>query len=285
MEKLLICCLSITLLFACQQGQPFYKKEFSKERQLELAETLLSGMGYRFYYQGDVGEQLLLEEAEKYNSEHAEIWRERGIPYLKRGIAWGYKPNYEKCVNYDSVGWQGYRGYCTLYFYKDYAWALQDFDELDVLTPNFTDYPQATSIDYMRGVCYLGLEQPEKALEYFDQHIEREAKEVGYDYIYSVTYLLKGIALKKLNRLKEAQEIFEFGIKQHEQNADLEYQLAKLLHEQGKNAEAAKWVQKARQSFDAGYSNNRPYVEEFYQVYLLDIEELTAKVSDIKHLD
>lgn len=284
MEKLLIYCLSLFLLFSCKTEETFYKKEFSKERELELAELLLGGMGYRFYYQGDIGEQMLLEEAEKYNPEHAEVWREKGIPYLKRGIAWGYKPNYEKCVQYDSVGWQGYRGYCTLYFYKDYAWALQDFDELDVLTPNFTDYPQATSIDYMRGVCYLGLGQPKKALEYLEKHIETEGKEVGFDYIYSVAYVLKGIAQKQLGQYKEAQKTFEFAIEQHEQNADLEYQLALLHYEQDEPVSALKWVKKAKNSFMKGYSNNRPYVEEFYQVYLMDIVELEDKIDKTRKI-
>lgn len=282
MEKSLIYCLSFLLLltYACQSEEVYYKKEFSQERQLDLAEKLLDGMG--FYYQGEVGEQFIAEEMEKFNPEHAELWRERGIPYLKRGIAYGYLPNYEKCINYDSLGWLGYRGYCTLYFYRDYDRALTDFIAADKLTPGFTDYPQATSIDYMKGVCYLGLEEYEKAIEYLDKYITTEGEIVGYEYIYAVAYLLKGVAYKQMGQPQKAQEILEYGIEQHQQNADLEYQLALLLQEQGKNTEALKWVKKAKQSFKAGYYNMRPYIDEFYQVYLIDIEELEAALSAIK---
>lgn len=277
MEKLLKFYLSLMILFslvACQPQQQYYQKEFSEAEQLELADKLLSGLGYRNYYQGSVGEQMLLDEAGKHNNKHAEIWRERGIPYLKRGIAWGYYPNYEKCVRYDSIGWQGWRGYCTLYFYRDYERALKDFDELDVLTPNFLDYPQATSIDYMRGVCYLGMEQPIKALEYLTRHLETESQQIGYQYIYPAAFIQTGIAYKKTGQIEAAQKIFELGIQHNTQNADLEYQLAKLLFEKGEILAAKKWNQKAKTSFLEGFFNSRPYVEEFYQVYLPDIEEL-----------
>ena len=282
MEKLLKYCLSLLIvcsLVSCQLGGDYYKKEFTKEEQLELAEKLLKGLGYRNYYQGSVGEQMLLEEAGFYNNEHAEVWRERGIPYLKRGIASGYFPNYEKCVYYDSLGWQGWRGYVLLYFYRDYERALKDFNELDILTPDFVDHPQGTSIDYMRGICHFGLEQYQEAINYLDKHLESESKGVGYEYVYTVTFILKGLAHKKLGDLDKAQRIFELGIANHEQNADLKYQLAKLLYEKDERQKALEWLMKARADFKEGYFNSRNYVEEFQQVYLVDIDDLEKKVK------
>ena len=38
------------------------------------------------------------------------------------------------------------------YFYRDYKRALKDIEEYDALTPNFVDYPQWTSVNYMRGI-------------------------------------------------------------------------------------------------------------------------------------
>jgi len=260
----------------CQPQGDFYKKEFSKEEEKELADKFITGLGN--YYQGSVGEQFLLEEAAEYNDEHPEYWRERGIPYLKRGIASGYMPNYEKCVLYDSLGWQGWRGYCTLYFYRDYKRALKDFNELDVRTPNFVDHPQGTSIDYMRGICYLQMEEPQKALEYFDKHLAAQKKDIGYKYVYAVTFVLKGMSHIKLNQMEEAQKAFELGVQYNEKNADLEYQLAKILFQKEAYQESLKWIEKAKDSFNEGFYNYRPYVEEFYQVYLPDIEELEKLV-------
>ena len=282
MEKLLKYYLSLFVMFSivgCQSSNQYYKKEFTKTEQLELAEKLLNGLGYRHYYQGSVGEQMLLEEAKKYNNEHAEVWRELGIPYLKRGIASGYFPNYEKCVYYDSLGWQGYRGYCTLYFYRDYERALKDFNELDILTPNFIDHPQGTSIDYMRGICHFGLGQYQETLDYMDKHLETENKGVGLEYVYPVTFILKGLAHKELGDMNEAQKAFELGSTNNKQNADLEYQLAKILFEKGATQESLKWLAKAKESFQAGYFNSRPYVEEFQQVYLADIEDLEGMIK------
>ena len=274
--------LSLVVVFSiigCQPNQNYYKKEFTETEQLELTKKLLNGLGYRNYYQGSVGEQMLLEEAAIHNNEHPEVWREKGIPYLKRGIASGYFPNYGKCVYYDSLGWQGWRGYCTLYFYRDYGRALTDFNELDILTPNFIDHPQGTSIDYMRGICYFGLGQYQKSLDFMDKHLASESKGVGYEYVYPVTFILKGLAHKKLGDLDKAQAAFELGIANNEQNADLEYQLAKLFHEKGATQKALKWLKKSRESFQEGYFNSRNYVEEFQQVYLADIDDLEKMID------
>jgi len=282
MEKLLKYYLSLMIaisIIGCQSNQKYYKKEFTQKEKLEVAEKLDNGLGNRHYYQGDVGEQMLMEEMAIHNNEHPGMWRERGIPYLKRGIASGYFPNYEKCVYYDSLGWQGWRGYCTLYFYRDYERALTDFNELDIKTPNFIDHPQGTSIDYMRGICYFGLEQYQESIAYMDKHLASESKGVGYEYVYPVTFILKGLAHKKLGDLDKAQAAFELGIANNEQNADLEYYLAKLFYEKGATQKALKWLAKARESFQAGYFNSRNYVEEFKQVYLADIEDLEKMIK------
>ncbi len=270
----------IALLFnACQPSPTYYKKDFTEEEKLEKAELLLSGLGYRYYYQGSTGEQELLAEAAMHNINHAEVWRERGIPYLKRGIASGYYEPYKRCAELDPVQWQGYKGYCTLYFYRDYESALKDFDELDALTPNFLDYPQATSIDYMRAICYSGMDQPKKALAYIDQHIELETKEVGIEYVNTAGLVLKAKAHLALDQKEEAQLILEKGVAAHNKNADLEFYLAQLLFENGEKERAKELAEKAKRNFKEGYFNMRPYVEEFYQIYLIDIEELLTEIG------
>lgn len=285
MEKLLKYCLSIMLLsilttfMACQSNIKYYKKTFTDEERLEQAELLLSGLGYRYYYQGSTGEQALLEEAAMYNELHPEVWRERGIPYLKRGIAHGYYEPYQKCAELDPVNWQGYKGYCTLYFYRDYESALNDFDKLDPLTPDFIDYPQATSIEYMRAICYFGMGQYENALRFIDKHIEYEIKEVGLNYVTSVAFILKSEAHLALHQLDDAQASLELGLKAHDKNADIEYRLAKIHYKKGQNKDAMKYADKSKQSFLEGFTNSRPYVEEFFQVYLADIEELKEKIE------
>lgn len=282
MEKSLIFYLSfIVILFltTCESNPSFYKKEISKESHDELADKLLSGLGYRYYYQGSVGEQALLEEAALYNPDHPEVWRERGIPYLKRGMAAKFYGPYDKCVQADAIEWQGYRGYCYLYFYRDYERALADFNALDTLTPNFVDHPQAQSVDFMRAICYLGMKDAKKSLAFIDKHIASETEKVGEDYIDAISFLTKGRAHELLNELDAAQATYELGIKVHNKNADLEYHLAKVLYKKGQKEKALALIEKAKTSFQEGYGNSRPYVEEFWQVYYADITDLESIIS------
>ncbi len=285
MEKLLNYCLKfIPVLFflslaSCQQDNQYYKKEFTEAEHLENAERLLSGLGYRYYYQGSTGELELLKEAALHNEDHPEVWRERGIPYLKRGIAAGYYKPYERCAELDPEHWLGNKAYCTLYFYRDYESALTDIDQLDPLTPDFVDHPQATSIDYMRAICYLGMEEPEKALSFVDKHIEVEKESVGMDYVNPVALILKSKAHKSLGQLDEAEAVLEKGLKSHEKNADIKFYLAQLLFEKGEKKRAKALAEKAKIRFKETYFNSRPYVEEFYQIYLADIEELLEQLS------
>ncbi len=283
MEKLLKYYLKVTLAslsllpYACNSQEfAFTKKEFSEAEKLVLAEQLLSSA---YYSQGSVGEQALIEEAVIYNNKHPNVWRIPGISFLKRGIPTEVYERYRKCVELDPINWQGYRGYCYLYFYRDYKRALKDFDELDVLTPDFLDYPQATSIDYMRAICYYGLNQPQKALEYIDKHIATETKTVGINYIGSVSFIIKGKAHEMLGQLSEATKAYETGLAANEKNADAAFYLAQRYSQDGKRAKAKELITMAKQNFMAGYSNSRPYVEEFFQVYLADIEELEMELG------
>ena len=286
MEKSLNCFLKILfgaftlLVIGCHRYESVPMKEFTSEEKMVLAEQLLNGTGYRYHYQGTVGEQMLIEEAKKYNPEHASVFREQGIPYLMRGMASKFYPYFQKMVQADSVEWQGYRGYYYLYLYRDYERALADFNDVDERTPNFVDYPQTISVDYMRAICYEKLNQPQKALEFIDKHLEKEQTTVGEGYIYAVAFICKGLAHEKLNQLDAAKNIYKRGIKIHPKNADLKYYYGKLLLKLGQKTEAAEVLAESRDQFKKEEHNTRPFSEEFYQIYLLDIEEAELSIDE-----
>lgn len=277
----LTCCHNIVLfavllsLFSCHKKPALYKKEFTAEEHKKLAISLIDGIGQ--YYQGSPPEQFLLQEALKHNPNNANIWRELGVPYLKRGLAsTAMSVYYPKAVELDPVGWQGWRGYLYLYFYRDYQNALADFNATDTLTPNFVDYPQSLSVDYMRGICYLQMNQFQNAIDLFDKHIEYETKTVGFEYIDSKTFLYKGIAQLKSDQKDQAKTTFETGLTVDPTNADLMYWLAKWHLQAGEKEKANEWAEKSKVQFLKGNHNHRPYVEEFYQTYLADINKILS---------
>ena len=276
MGKSLNFCLSMLVtalvLTDCQSPDTLYRKIHTPEEQKKLAIQLIDGRGG--YYQGAPGHQLILQEALSLDSTNADVWRELGVAYLKRGFASQFPHYYGKAADINPLSWQGWRGYLYLYFYRDYERALADFNATDILTPDIVDYPQSISVDYMRGICHLQLGAYQTSIDFFQKHIDYESKTVGWEYIEPITFLLKGIAAQKAGQSDLARAAFEEGNKLDPSNADLLYQLGKLHLQSGELGKAHQLLQQAKTQWLQGNFNQRPYVEEFYQTYLEDIEVL-----------
>lgn len=277
-------CLLATIIFvnliACQPEPVLYKRVFSEAEKFKIADQLNTNK-IRSYGQGSVGQMMTLKEAIQLSPQRAELYREVGVPYGKRGMAVEFDPPYSKAVELDPLNWQGYRGYMYLYFYRDYERAIADFKALDALTPNFVDYPQATSVYFMEAVAYLMLEEYDTALSLFDQHITEELRTTTEDFIDLKTFVFQGIAHYKKGDLALAKQSFDRGTNNTPYSADLWYWTAKLAQETGDKTTALAAIEKAKIQFDKEYFNNRPYVEEFFQIYELDITELKAKILEM----
>jgi hypothetical protein len=145
--------------------------------------------GCAFYYQGSPGCQAMLIESLRMDSSNADAWREYSIPYLKRGIGHEWIGPIDSAVKYDAFTWQGYRGYNKLYFYRDFDGAIADFNATDTLTPGFTDYPQGQSVDYMRGIAYLGKKEFKNAIAYLERYMEEVTNEQGVEWADAYAFL------------------------------------------------------------------------------------------------
>ncbi|MBQ4802203.1 hypothetical protein J8L88_04995 [Aquimarina sp. MMG015] len=269
-------CLAL-FISSCSQPPKLYKKEFSETVSQKYAKQFIEGLKGG-YYQGTPEEHFHIQEAIILDTTFSDPHREMGAPRVKRGINTETMKKYKKAVELDPESWQGYRGYLYLYFYRDYDNAIKDFDELDALTPNFVDYPQSENIDFMRGVAYLMKKEYPKAQEYFKKFFDHESKSGDINYIESRAFMYYGITYFETGELEKALEKFELGI-QYNKNADLMYWKAKTLKALGKNSlEIKKTLNKSRELLAQGYNSRRPYVEEFYQTYKEDIEELLTNI-------
>lgn len=266
------------LMAGCQGGgYDYYRKSFSQDEARELAQTLTDGIGN--YYQGSPGCQLLLEEAKGFDPTYALAYREIGVPYLKRGVTAAFPHYYGKAAVLDPLGWTGWRGYLYLYFYRDYERALVDFNALDTITPGVVDYPQSTSVDYMRALCHLQLGNYDAAIDYLDLHIAHEDTVAGFKYIPPEAFLFRGIAYWKKGDADEAIQSFLIGHDLEDYNADLMFWLAKVYSETGKLSEARRWFRAAEEAFQKRDYNRRFYVEEFHQLYEEDFVALRAQLE------
>ncbi len=265
--------LTILLLSACHPPVELYQRNFSEEERKQLGEQFLAGVG-EYYYQGTPQETFLIKEGILHQPNAADLWREFGAPNIKRGFASASFEYYGKSVELAPIEWQGWRGYLYLYFYRDYQRALDDFNATDTLTPDFIDYPQATSVDFMRAICYLKLGKHEEMFRFLERHIAEEQRTVGEEYIDTRVFLYQGIAHMDQGRIEESMVSFKRGLKNaNEKNADLWYYLAKAESMSGLHQEALASIEQAEQQFKNGYFHDRNYVEEFYQIYPSMIEK------------
>lgn len=211
------------------------------------------------------------------DSTNAEAYRELSIPYLKRGIPHHWEKWINKAVEYDPIAWQTYRGYNYLWFYRDYKRAIADFDASDTLTP-YLDYPQGHSVDFWRGIAYLGLKDYKNSIAFWNRHITKETEDTGEDWVEMEAFLYRGIAYYESGEKEKATENFDKLIHYFKNSADANYYKAKILFEQEEKEMALEMLENAIVDFDAGFYNNRGYVETLRQIYKQDLEELKTQI-------
>ncbi|MEM7373932.1 MAG: tetratricopeptide repeat protein [Bacteroidota bacterium] len=274
--------LLLLALCACQQkgSLPLYQKEIPAADHEQLAQRMMKGAFN--YYQGSAAQQFILEEAQEYDPLNATIHREIGVPYLKRGFAVEFEEYYKKATELDPVDWQGWRGYLYLFFYRDYERALADFNATDTLTPDFVDYPQSMSVDFMRGIIFLQTNRLDQALFYLDKYIQHEMDGPGFDYIDPKGFYYQGITLYRMKKVEQAKTAFERAMSLDKRNANLRYWLAKIALQEGDTSTATALLTEAKTQWQLGYHYTRPYVEDFFQIYWPDLLALEAEVERLK---
>lgn len=205
----------------------------------------------------------------------APAWREKAVPYLKRGDFGTWKTLMDEAVRLQPAQYLGYRGWCRFEFLRDYPGAAADLTRLLALTggnPGFSgngDY----DLRIVLALCQRELGNPKSALAVFDQCIQaNEAQQrVGlYDYLHrGVTRLQQGdYAGAVLDLQREQQQI--------KQLADTHYYLGLAYQKQHNSALARQQFARAATLFQQGHYRRNDYCESLDKVYLADIHRALA---------
>ncbi len=265
---------AISLLLSCSCSDKKSEAEIVQDKELAV-KTFEEGS---HLLQGSPQSMTRIEKAIALDTTYAEAIRELSVAYLKRGMPHKWKPIFNRAVKHDAKTWQPYRGYLYLWFYRDYEKAIADFNASDTLTPNFIDQPQGHSVDYWRGIAYLGLKDYKNSIAYWDKHIKKETEETGEDWVEINAFLYRGIAYYESGNKEKALENFNKVIHYFEQSADAKYYKAKILLENGDNKGAEALVNEAIADFNAGFYNNRAYVETLRQLYPVHLQTLKQNI-------
>lgn len=277
LSKYFLSIFALVLAFSCSEKSKDYNA-LSKEERKKLSVEIFEGGSH--LPQGSPKSMTRIEEAIAVDPDNCDASRELSVAYLKRGMPNKWKIEMDKAVACNAAIWQPYRGYNYLWFYRDYKKAIADFDASDTLTPNFTDAPQGHSVDYWRGIAYLGLKDYEKSISYFDKYLTQITEESGEDWAEPTAFLYRGIAYYEKRNFEEALKDFNkllYYNRSH--SADGKYYKALILKEKSDCEAAKKLLADAKIDFANGYYNNRDYVETLYQIFPQDFDKLNTELE------
>ena len=260
MEKSLKLFLSLLLMTCLSCDIEYLNQEERKEKAAFKWQEFLDTHGY---YQGSTQNMKAIEEILKLNPYHCDALRETSIPYLKRGMPQKWKKYMDQAVACDSTRWIGWRGYLYLYFYRDYAKAIADFDATDTLTPNFIDANQGHSVDFWRGHAYLGAKNYEESIYYYQKHIAHVTQKFGEDWVEPQAFLNMAIVHYENKSIDSMPHYLEKAQRYYlDKSADTKYYYALYHARKGDTLKALSYLDKGIEDFLGGNYKRRNYNEE-----------------------
>lgn len=240
----------------------FFLFYFNDSKRFSIAEHL----------QGSLFSQTMFNILKYQNPNSSNIYFEQSIAFNKYGY---HDKGFEllnKAVDLEPKMHLGYRGYMKLRFLRDFDGALSDFNRLDSLTPNFNDAPWGENIDFLRGECYYGTKNYQKAIECFQRNINNE--KVGWADIQSFVYL--GMCEYELKNYEKAIEVLKKGLEQSDKTTEAYLYLSKVYKAMGDLPKSRENLNKSKQNL--GYKRDNEYNEYLNEIYLSDITELEKEI-------
>ena len=157
---------------------------------------------------------------------------------------------------------------------RDYEKAIEDFDLLDSLTPNFVDAPWGEDIDFLRAECYYGKKDYKKVIELINRSIKNQ-KEDWAD-IHSFVYL--GLCEFELGNYEKAISEFQRALKQSEYVPESFFGMAKAYQKLGQIDKAKENILKAESNMH--YKRDDFYNEFLNEIYMSEIQEFKQQLNN-----
>ena len=148
-----------------------------------------------------------------------------------------------------------------------------DFDQLDSITPNAVDAPWGEDIDFLRGECYFGKKEYDKAIECFNRSIKNQKE----DWADVQTFVYLGICEFKLNNFEKAILEFKRALAQSENVCEAHFGLAKAYYNIGEIKLSKEHILKAQANIT--YKRDDFYNEYLNEIYLSEILDFKKQLE------
>jgi tetratricopeptide (TPR) repeat protein len=252
-------------------GQFNYEAMFEKDSPCYRACEILyrTVPGSRTGVQGARESQIKCDSAISLCPTFAESYYIKAIPYLKRGEFWEWKPLIDKAVEYDTIGYIGYRGGARFMFLRDYAGAIVDIELLKTKVKDIGSiYNGDYYLDFVLALSYRGIGDTLKAIEILKKHVQSDHRGF-YDYYHL------GVMLFQTEQLNEAKEALHQQIDIYP-FADVYYYMALIYKRLSNKQKFEKNIEKAHKYYLESITlpGLNSYMDYPDKIYLKQIESL-----------
>lgn len=226
--------------------------------------------------QGTYLSQFMFKNLIKQYPNFSDAYREKSVAYNKRGLySEGFKL-LDKAVNLNPKEHLGYRGWMKLYKLKDYRGAINDFERLDALTPDYVDTAQGEYISYLTAISYQGLGEYQKSKEYYGKYF-KTADSTTLS-INSIVYVNYGTLLEKLGLYEEALDQLNKPLNTKGfKFSEAYFHKAEVFEKLSKKDSARYYYKEALHQYDNSSKLKDIYNEVFNELYRQDI---VVKIKD-----
>ncbi|OIV42373.1 tetratricopeptide repeat protein [Flavobacterium johnsoniae] len=234
-----------------------------------IVEEFLTNCAEKHNYVIEMSEwQTCLDQGLKKDSTVAYLWQQKAMPYFKCKKYEIGMPYLNKAVFYDKVRWLSYRAFMKCIFSRDYKEAIIDFDE--AIKSYGNSYVMDHSFNFYKGLCYLQLNEYEKAEKLFDDYVNDIYKN-RQQLEHPTAYFYQGIAKYELKKWDEAIAIFDKALKIYPEFSDAKFYKAICWFKQGKSKEEiTTLIDSAREDAKKGFSINED--NTIYETYPYQIK-------------
>ncbi|WP_143960280.1 tetratricopeptide repeat protein [Litoribacter populi] len=184
---------------------------FKLNGEMKRYEACLEAEKAAGHYQFSKEYQQVFDRVIQMDPTWAYPYRAKSVAYLKSGDFIEWKKLIDKAVEYDTLGYLEYRGWCRYQFFRDYKGAIEDLLLLKKLTNN--DMGISVNghyhLDIALALCYKAIGKTDLAIDLILEKLGDETYFVGvYDQLHlGVMYLEKGNYAKAIEFLDKQKKI------------------------------------------------------------------------------
>ncbi len=229
-------------------------------------------------YQGDKYSQIAFDKAIKLCPNFDYAYREKSVPYLKRGDFLTWKILIDKAVEINPTSNLAYRGWCNFQFLRNYKSAINDIEEFEkIVGENNVGSSQNGNynLEIVKALCYKGIGDKFKAIQIIEKQLaKKEYSPMLFDYYHlAVLYY-------ELNNYEVAKKYFEKQIKNYDYYAEPYYYLALIWKSQNNIQQANLFIDKALDFYSKGKIMNDSYTNISDKVYQQEMKNLKKDLED-----